>query len=189
MIRKVFILSVLAIILLMPITGAVNLKEETYNKDISKSNIYNFTYTNITVHEAYNFLMTTENGIQKPIDIRTLDEWNAGRIKTPAPEDPELWTDLHFGVNLQEFMNQYAEKEVIIYCRSANRSWTATKLLIENGFTGTIYHMAGGINAWIEAGYPIEPKSKSYQIKYPILINFLQKYPNMFLILKQIFYL
>lgn len=186
MIKKIFIISILAILFLMPVSNAVYTTDKIPYSKVLKSKILNNRYTNITVHEAYELLITTSNGIQKPIDIRRHDEWKKGRINTPPPEDPELWTDLHFGNNLQEFMDQYAGKEVVIYCRSANRSWTATKLLIENGFTGKIYHMLGGINGWIEAGYPLEPKSKSYQIKFTILYRFFQIFPNAFPILKQI---
>ena len=176
----------MAIFFLMPISSAIYTIEKIPNSKLINTNIINKGYTNITAQEAYELLTTTSNGVQKPIDIRTLREWIKGRINTPAPEDPELWADLHFGNNLDEFMDQYAGKEVVIYCRSANRSWTATKLLIENGFTGKIYHMLGGINEWIEAGYPLEPKSKSYQIKYTILFRFFQIFPNAFPILKQI---
>lgn len=189
MVKKMFIISILVILFLMPISSALYTTDKIPHSKVLNSKILNEGYTNITVHEAYELLITTSNGIQKPIDIRRLDEWRKGRIKTPPPEDPELWTDLHFGNNLQEFIDQYAGKEVVIYCRSANRSWTATKLLIENGFTGKIYHMLGGINVWVEAGYPLEPKSKSYQIRYTILLRFFQIFPNAFPILKQIMYL
>lgn len=113
-------------------------------------------YTNITVQEAFeNYLSCLCAGVQIPIDIRTEQEWDDEHIETyHDQQEPVHWPDLHLGVGLQEFMDEYADKEVIIYCRSANRSWTATKLLVANGFTGTLYHMLGGIKAWKAAGYP-----------------------------------
>jgi len=111
-------------------------------------------YTNITVHEAWEMLNCTCDGIQTPIDIRRDDEWNAEHINTPPPENPVHYANLQEGVGLEEFMEEYADKEVILYCRTANRTFVATKLLIDNGFTGTIYNMIGGINAWKDAGYP-----------------------------------
>jgi len=116
-------------------------------------------YTNVTVEEAWEMLNdpSPENGIQIPIDVRTVEEWNLERIDTPAPEDPLLWADLQHGIGLQEFIEEYADKEILLYCRSGNRSFIATKLLIDNGFTGTIYQMIGGIKAWQRAGYPTVP--------------------------------
>jgi len=113
-------------------------------------------YTNITVQEAFEtYLSCYCAGVQIPIDIRRQDEWDPEHIETYGDEQkPVHWPNLHLGEGLQEFMEEYADKEVVIYCRSGNRSWTATKLLIANGFTGTIYHMLGGINAWKDAGYP-----------------------------------
>jgi len=116
-------------------------------------------YTNVTVEEAWEMLNdpSPENGIQIPIDVRTVEEWNLERIDTPAPEDPLLWADLQHGIGLQEFIEEYADKEILLYCRSGNRSFIATELLIDNGFTGTIYQMIGGIKAWQRAGYPTLP--------------------------------
>ena len=56
---------------------------------------------------------------------------------------------------VQEFMSFYEGKEIIIYCRSGSRSVTASNMLVDNGFVGTIYNMLGGINAWKAAGFPI----------------------------------
>lgn len=146
----------MALIAMMPLTQARCNTEYAECETINTVIISNYSgYRNITVHEAWDMLTTTSDGIQIPIDIRRLNEWENGRIDTPPPEGPVLWTNLHLGTGLEEFMDEYADKQVVIYCRSANRSWTATKLLINNGFTGTIYHMLGGINAWKAEGYPV----------------------------------
>ena len=49
------------------------------------------------------------------------------------------------GLNLQRY-DKYRYKKIIVYCRSGNRSGTATKILNENGFTA--YNMLGGMNEW-----------------------------------------
>jgi hypothetical protein len=51
-------------------------------------------------------------------------------------------------------MSFYEGKEIIIYCRTGGRSVTASNMLVDNGFVGTIYNMLGGINAWKAAGFP-----------------------------------
>jgi rhodanese-related sulfurtransferase len=47
------------------------------------------------------------------------------------------------------------DKTVIVTCRSGNRSDQVTQFLRTNGFDNT-HNMTGGINAWQEAGYPVE---------------------------------
>ena len=59
-----------------------------------------------------------------------------------------------------EVSNRLAEiprdKEVIVTCRSGNRSGQVTDLLRQNGFDN-VHNMTGGILDWQAAGYPVEP--------------------------------
>ena len=43
-------------------------------------------------------------------------------------------------------LDKYRDKKIIVYCRSGNRSGTATKILNENGFTA--FNLLGGMNEW-----------------------------------------
>ena len=43
-------------------------------------------------------------------------------------------------------LDKYRDKKIIVYCRSGNRSGTATKILNENGFNA--YNLIGGMNGW-----------------------------------------
>ncbi len=114
-------------------------------------------YKDITVTEAYALLTDTSNGIQIPIDVRTTGEWRTERINTPYPEFPH-----HFELSrlnetgIQEFISLYENSTVIIYCQSGGRSRSAAQILSDSGFNGTLYNMMGGINAWKNAGYPIQ---------------------------------
>ncbi len=45
------------------------------------------------------------------------------------------------------------DDEMLVYCRTGNRSSTAVGILEGNDFT-KIYHMNKGIAAWTSAGYP-----------------------------------
>ena len=47
------------------------------------------------------------------------------------------------------------DKEVIVTCRSGNRSGQVTQFLQQNGFDN-VHNMQGGIIAWEEAGFPVE---------------------------------
>ena len=73
----------------------------------------------------------------------------------------EPWENEEFNVGGQlipvgTLMNQiweledYKEKEVVVYCRSGNRSGMAKALLQAQGFTN-VRNLTGGMNAWQEA--------------------------------------
>ena len=47
------------------------------------------------------------------------------------------------------------DKEVIITCRSGNRSGQVMQFLEQNGFDN-VHNMQGGIVAWEEAGFPVD---------------------------------
>ncbi len=113
----------------------------------------------ITVEESWDLLTDTANGIQIPIDVRTDGEWIDWHIDTPSPENPKHYPNLHLSneTQIQEFLELYDGREIIIYCHSGYRSFVATKLLIDNEFNGTIYNMLGGITGWDSAGYPTVP--------------------------------
>jgi len=118
------------------------------------------SYTNITVEQAWTFLTDTSNGIQIPIDVRYDNEWAAAHIDTPAPENPKHHCSCALSSDeavLQAFMELYQGKEIILYCKEGSRSTAVANLLVEHDFTGIIYNMIGGIDAWTLAGYPTKP--------------------------------
>lgn len=71
-------------------------------------------YSNITVHQAWELLTNTSNGIQIPIDVRYDHEWIAAHIDTPYPENPHHWPNLQNGEKLSEFLVTYQGKEIIL---------------------------------------------------------------------------
>ena len=107
----------------------------------------------------------TEDGRQIPIDIRRWDEYISERIITPNSEDRPRWFPYEFtsdgpgpikneGFLLKIFMKIYDDKEIIIYCRTGRRTGLAAQILVDHGFTGTIYNMANGITEWKTEGLP-----------------------------------
>ena len=74
------------------------------------------------------------------IDVRTIKEHKMKSIPNtdciPVQEIKERMEEL----------NDYRDKKIIVYCRSGNRSGTATKILNENGFNAI--NMIGGMNEW-----------------------------------------
>lgn len=49
----------------------------------------------------------------------------------------------------------YLNQPIALYCRSGNMSATATRTLVEMGYTDVV-DLAGGMNAWVETGRPLE---------------------------------
>jgi len=49
----------------------------------------------------------------------------------------------------------YLDQNILIYCRSGNRSIVASEILIDRGFKKT-FNLQEGILEWREKGYPIE---------------------------------
>jgi len=79
------------------------------------------------------------------LDVREQDEWDAGHV-----EGATL-------IPLGELANRLSElpkdRQIIVMCKSGNRSAKGRDLLLANGFI-QVTSMAGGITAWIEAGLP-----------------------------------
>jgi adenylyltransferase/sulfurtransferase len=61
-------------------------------------------------------------------------------------------------IPMSELPGRYSELEtghpVAIYCHSGVRSASACRFLAERGFTD-LYHLQGGIVAWVRAGLPL----------------------------------
>jgi len=146
--KKLFVMTIL-------LFAALQYNIESMHFSIKNTNQGNII--NITVIEAWEMLQNEEDGIQYPIDVRTFIEYFNERITTPHFYDKPILFPLQLIEKpffMKLFIAIFEDKEIILYCRSANRSYIAAKLLIENGYEGTLYNMIGGIKAWKEAGLP-----------------------------------
>ena len=76
------------------------------------------------------------------LDVRTATEFDgplghiAGAVLLPVQELEQRIDEL----------NEHKEKEIIVICRSGNRSQTGTRILISHGFNAV--NMLGGMKAW-----------------------------------------
>ncbi len=79
------------------------------------------------------------------LDVRQPEEWTAGHIP-----DATL-------IPLGELASRVAEvpkdRQVVVVCRSGNRSAQGRDVLLGAGFPA-VASMAGGMNGWTAAGYP-----------------------------------
>lgn len=82
------------------------------------------------------------------IDVRTPPEYGQARI--PGARSVPLD---NLGTILTEAAGQ--DDEVIVYCRTQNRSAMAAQALARNGFKN-VKVLSGGITGWSQKGYPLE---------------------------------
>jgi rhodanese-related sulfurtransferase len=81
------------------------------------------------------------------LDVRTPEEWDDFH----APNTTLIPLD-----QLESRLSELPQDEpIVVVCRSGNRSQAGRDILLSNGFTQTT-SMAGGLNEWRSAGYPIE---------------------------------
>ena len=91
----------------------------------------------IEIKNAINLL---DNDAYYFLDVRTVEEH---RIKSIP--DTDCIPVKEIKKRIVE-LDKYRDKKIIVYCRSGNRSETATRILNENGFKA--YNMLGGMNEW-----------------------------------------
>jgi rhodanese-related sulfurtransferase len=100
-------------------------------------------YGEVTVVEARTLIDMNPELIV--VDVRTPEEFADGHIEgaTVIPVS-----------ELAERLDELApEDDLLIYCRTGNRSTTAMTILTTNGLA-RLFHMHEGITGWMAAGYP-----------------------------------
>jgi rhodanese-related sulfurtransferase len=86
------------------------------------------------------------------VDVREPDEWAATGIVVGA--EPLALSDLRGERRAwKPFLSANREREIILYCRSGNRSGQAASLLAAEGFRTA---NAGGLRDWIAAGQKVQ---------------------------------
>jgi rhodanese-related sulfurtransferase len=98
----------------------------------------------VGVAEAYSLY---QNGAFV-LDVRTVEEWN----EFHAPATTLIPLD-----QLPARLNEVPrDRQVVVVCRSGNRSQQGRDILLEAGFQ-QVTSMTGGLNEWRASGYPVEP--------------------------------
>jgi rhodanese-related sulfurtransferase len=91
------------------------------------------------------------NGGSQLIDVRTEVEYDTGRI--PGARH----------VQLSDIQREVAELDkaqpVVIYCRAGNRSGPTAEAFAASGWDA--HSIEGGVVAWAEAGFELEPEDGS----------------------------
>jgi rhodanese-related sulfurtransferase len=98
-------------------------------------------YTDINVAEFSEKLNQNENYVL--LDVRTADEVAEAKIGDPLNIDI-------FGEDFSDKVNELDKtKNYLVYCRSGRRSANACIFMAENGFSGELYNLEGGILDWL----------------------------------------
>jgi rhodanese-related sulfurtransferase len=76
------------------------------------------------------------------LDVRTKAEFNGslGHI------DSAILIPLQVLEASIDSLKEYKDKEIVVYCRSGNRSQTGTRILLKHGYKAV--NMLGGMKAW-----------------------------------------
>jgi rhodanese-related sulfurtransferase len=81
------------------------------------------------------------------VDVRTQEEWNQGHIAKslliPLDELPNRLNELP------------KDRDLVVVCHSGVRAKEGATILRNAGFT-RVSCLSGGLQAWVDAGYPIE---------------------------------
>ncbi len=81
------------------------------------------------------------------LDVRTQEEWDDFH----APNSTLIPLD-----QLESRLGELpGDEPIVVVCRSGNRSQAGRDILLNNNFEH-VTSMAGGLNAWRSAGYPVE---------------------------------
>jgi rhodanese-related sulfurtransferase len=91
------------------------------------------------------------------IDVRRDYEWEGGRIAGAR----------HIEVNdlAAEAASIPRDRPVVFYCRGGNRSGMAAAAFREAGYDA--HNLAGGLEAWVASGLPIEPEDGEVRAPLP----------------------
>jgi rhodanese-related sulfurtransferase len=97
----------------------------------------------ISVSEAYNKYQNDAF----VLDVRTQEEWDDFH----APNSTLIPLD-----QLSSRLNEIpGDKEIVVVCRSGNRSQQGRDILLDAGFE-QVTSMQGGLTEWRASGYPVE---------------------------------
>ena len=88
------------------------------------------------------------------IDVRSMEEHAAGFIPgTDVNIDFKEIKARHRELGAQ------LEDHLVVYCQSGHRSNIAAETLADLGYRH-VYNVTGSMNAWLEAGYPVESERR-----------------------------
>ncbi len=144
-------LLICASILVVGTAIAADTKENTSSKPApassEKASAPTAEVKDVTPEEAEKILKSKKDVVV--LDVRTQEEFEDGHIK--GAKNLDVMDDA-FAEKLGELDKN---KTYVLHCAAGGRSSRVLKEMRKRDFK-SVYHMNGGINAWKEAGKPLE---------------------------------
>lgn len=88
------------------------------------------------------------------VDVREVDEFASGHL----PEAKNIPV-AKLADRIAE-LEKFKDKPIILCCASGMRSGKASDELKKHGFS-KLYNLAGGVDAWVGAGYPVKKGTRN----------------------------
>ncbi|GAB4412222.1 MAG: hypothetical protein Kow00106_06810 [Anaerolineae bacterium] len=140
------LLTVIAVILAA--CGSSDKSQQQPPTSTIPDNINTATYETLDVQAAYTRYEQTSDAIL--VDVRTPEEWAATGIVPGARLIPLDQFEQRAPAELPK------DSPIFVICNSGNRSRVASENLIRLGYS-QVFNIDGGIQAWLQAGLPVEP--------------------------------
>lgn len=147
--KKIFLASILAVLLVTPACG----KEAEIAQTYGKASVINTTENELKQFEVLpqdaNEILSAQQDM-KLIDVREKNEYDNAHIKGAINIPLTL-----FSQGMLDAVKVKTDDYIILYCKSGARSAQAYQAMHDAGYL-TVNSMAGGITAWMENGLPVE---------------------------------
>jgi rhodanese-related sulfurtransferase len=104
-------------------------------------------YQDISIQDSYQQLQNDSNITL--LDVRTIKE-----IKTDGKISNSILIPVQILQRNIDKLEKYKSTKIFVYCRSGNRSITASRILANHGYHP--YNINGGINTWKSKKLPVE---------------------------------
>lgn len=118
---------------------------QLHNEPVSETIEPSINYTNLSSQESLAFLKAHPDTFL--IDVHTPEQEHLAGTTAFIPFD-----------QVKDRTNELPENKstpILVYCRSGNMSLDASQDLINLGYQN-VHNLAGGIHAWVGAGYPLD---------------------------------
>jgi phage shock protein E len=119
------------------------------------------TMTAVSAHHSY--LLTVQQlraGLSKSSSI-TQKGFVLIDVRSPEEHAQGFIPGTDFNIDFREMKARHREigaqlsDHIVVYCQSGHRSNIAAETLADLGYSH-VYNVSGSMNAWQEAGYPVE---------------------------------
>ena len=136
--RRTSIIVIAAVAILAVVAGVYTPKIMNWGNEEEGN------YGDVSIQEALELMEQKTDLVI--LDVRTVGEFDEGHImdaiNIPVGEIADRLDELS------------KEDDLLVYCRTGNRSGSAVSILSDAGYT-KVYHMHEGISVWIQQGHPV----------------------------------